>query len=216
MSAFTVLVMAKAPVPGRAKTRLGAVVGHDLAADLAAAALIDTLFACRRSGARTVVALAGELADSPHGAALTRATADCEIFAQEGDDFAERLVHAHRVAGPGVVVQIGMDTPQMTSDDLVAVAARLTEGDDAVLAPATDGGWWALARRDPAVAVPLSEVEMSTPTTCDDTKAALEAAGFRVATGHELCDVDTVEDAQEVADGAPGTHFARLWLAQAS
>lgn len=213
MSTFTVLLMAKVPVPGKAKTRLGAVVGHDLAADLAAAALIDTLAACRAAGARVVVALAGDLADSPQSAALTQALAECEILAQVGEGFAERLVNAHRDAGPGVVVQIGMDTPQVTAADLIAVAEKLTHDADAVLAPATDGGWWALARRDPAVAVPLCEVEMSTPTTGADTRAALERAGHRVVIGHELCDVDTIEDAKEVADAAPGTRFAQLWLA---
>lgn len=210
MSTFTVLLMAKAPVPGRAKTRLGATVGHDRAADLAAAALIDTLAACRAAGARTLVALAGELAECPQADALARAMADCEIFAQEGAGFAERLVHAHRIAGPGVVVQIGMDTPQVTADDLRSVAAALS-GHDAVLAPATDGGWWALARRDPSVVEPLASVTMSTPDTGADTRSALEAAGHRVAAAHALCDVDTVADARVVAEAAPETHFARLW-----
>lgn len=210
MSELTVLLMAKSPVPGQAKTRLGASIGHDRAADLAAAALIDTLAACRAAGARTVVALAGRLADSPRGDDLVLATAGCEIVAQEGDGFAERLVHAHGVAGTGVVVQIGMDTPQVTAADLRAVAAALT-GHDAVLAPATDGGWWALARRDPSVVQPLAEVVMSTPDTGADTRAALEAAGHRVAGAHALCDVDTVADAAAVAAAAPGTHFARMW-----
>ena len=40
------LVLAKAPVAGRVKTRLGADVGMAYAADLAAAALLDTLLAC--------------------------------------------------------------------------------------------------------------------------------------------------------------------------
>ena len=164
MSALTVLVMARSPVPGQAKTRLGAVIGHHRAADLAAAALTDTVAACRAAGVRTVIALAGNLADCPQAEALSRVTADCEIVAQEGIDFAHRLVQAHRVAGPGVVVQIGMDTPQVTAADLRAVAAGLS-GHDAVLAPASDGGWWALARRDPAVVQPLAEVVMSTPGT---------------------------------------------------
>ena len=42
-----VVVLAKAPVPGVAKTRLAAVVGDRRAADLAAAALLDTLESCR-------------------------------------------------------------------------------------------------------------------------------------------------------------------------
>ena len=41
-----ILVIAKAPVPGLAKTRLGAAVGMDVAAELAAAALLDTVRTC--------------------------------------------------------------------------------------------------------------------------------------------------------------------------
>ena len=50
------LVVAKAPVPGEAKTRLGQVVGAEVAADLAAASLLDTLRACTRAvGTRSKV-----------------------------------------------------------------------------------------------------------------------------------------------------------------
>jgi glycosyltransferase A (GT-A) superfamily protein (DUF2064 family) len=43
------LVVAKAPEPGKVKTRLGAHVGMETAAGLAAAALLDTLAECRAS-----------------------------------------------------------------------------------------------------------------------------------------------------------------------
>ena len=62
MSGATVLVMAKAPVPGRAKTRLAVATGDEVAADLAAAALLDTIAAVAAlSGARGHLALAGDL-----------------------------------------------------------------------------------------------------------------------------------------------------------
>ena len=53
------LVMAKAPVPGRVKTRLGARVGMEVAAELAAAALLDTIAACRSAFAECHLALDG-------------------------------------------------------------------------------------------------------------------------------------------------------------
>lgn len=205
-----VLLVAKAPVPGQVKTRLGDRIGHDAAASLAAAALLDTLEACRESGAEGHLSLAGDLRDAVEGAAIAAATDGWTITPQRGDGFAERLVHAHADAGPGPVVQIGMDTPQVTAADLVAVVAGL-EAHDAVLASATDGGWWALARRDPDVVRHVAQVEMSTARTCTDTRLALELAGCRVGDAAAMTDVDTTADADLVAQLAPHTRFARAW-----
>ena len=56
-----ILVVAKAPEPGRVKTRLGADIGMERAAELAAAALLDTLAAGVATGWRGHVSLAGDL-----------------------------------------------------------------------------------------------------------------------------------------------------------
>lgn len=207
-----VLVVAKAPVPGHVKTRLGALIGDDRAADLAAAALLDTLDACRGAEAVGHLSLAGDLRAAMRSEAITAALAGWSVTPQQGDGFAERLVRAHHDAGPGVVVQIGMDTPQATAADLLTVADAMS-GHDAVLAPATDGGWWALARREPDVVRHLGQVAMSTDRTCVDTRAALERAGARVGHAVELRDVDTVDDAELVAGLAPTTRFAEAWRA---
>ncbi len=206
------LLVAKAPVAGRVKTRLGALVGDDRAADLAAAALLDTIDACHETGGAGHLSLAGDLAGAVRGAEITAALDGWTITAQRGDGFAERLVRAHQDAGDGVVVQIGMDTPQVTADALHAVAAAL-DGHDAVLAPATDGGWWALARRDAVVVRHLAQVPMSSEQTFAHTQAALERAGARVAHGAAMTDVDEVADADLVAGVAPGTRFAEAWHA---
>ena len=205
-----VLLVAKAPVAGRVKTRLGALVGADEAADLAAAALLDTLDACREAGAEGHLSLAGDLSDAVRGDAIRVALDGWTITPQRGDGFAERLVGAHADAGPGLVVQIGMDTPQVTAAALHEVAAAMADH-DAVLAPATDGGWWALARRDADVVRHLAQVPMSTDTTFADTQRALERAGARVAQAAAMTDVDTPDDADLVARLAPETRFAEAW-----
>lgn len=205
-----VLVLAKAPVPGRVKTRLGADVGHERAADLAAAALLDTLAAATSAARECHLALDGDLTDAVRGEEIRDQLSGWTVSPQRGDGFAQRLVNAHHDAGPGLVVQIGMDTPHATAGDLVAAADALG-GDDVVLGPAPDGGWWTLVRRDPAAARPLGLVAMSTPTTYDDTRAALQRAGLSVGTTATLRDVDTVADAEAVAALAPGTRFAHAW-----
>lgn len=209
----TVLVTAKAPVPGLAKTRLAATVGYDAAADLAAAALLDTLAAAAPAAAgreHRVVALAGDLEQAARAEQLDRALRDWRVVPQRGEGFDQRLAAAHADAGPGPVVQVGMDTPQVTSDLLQAVADALVV-DDAVLGPAPDGGWWVLGLRDPAHAEALVGVPMSTPQTYDDTRAALLARGIGVGATATLRDVDDAADAEAVASAAPGTLFARAW-----
>ena len=207
------LVVAKAPVAGRVKTRLGAEVGDAVAAELAAAALLDTLAACREAFGPEgcLLALAGDLADAVRGDELVRALDGWGVGPQRGSTFAERLVNAHLDVPPGgPVVQVGMDTPQLCAATLHAAAAAL-EGHDAVLGPAEDGGWWVLGLRQPAGSVLLHDVPMSTPTTYDDTRSALERAGLEVGVTATLRDVDTVADAEAVARDWPDRRFARAW-----
>ncbi|MGZ4450799.1 MAG: TIGR04282 family arsenosugar biosynthesis glycosyltransferase [Nocardioides sp.] len=213
------LVVAKAPVAGRVKTRLGADVGMALAADLAAASLLDSLRACREAvGAEHChLSLDGDLADAARADELRAATAGWTVHRQHGEGFDERLVRAHldthleaRGHPGGPVVQIGMDTPQVTPALLLAAAAA-TAGHDAALGPAEDGGWWVLALRDPRYAAALGGVPMSTPTTHDDTRAALIRSGASVTATATLRDVDTVADADAVAADAPASEFARAW-----
>lgn len=209
------LVVAKAPVVGEVKTRLGAEVGMELAARLAAAALVDTLERCTAAfgSARCHLALAGDPTASVAPAELRRHTSGWTIHPQRGDGFAARLRHAHEDAasdGAGVV-QVGMDTPHLDPETLGRAAAALTEPASAVLGPALDGGWWLLGVRSPALVAGLDAVPMSTVTTCADTTAALRQAGAQVETTVAMQDVDTAADAAAVAAQAPGTRFARVW-----
>ncbi|MGB3185842.1 MAG: DUF2064 domain-containing protein [Ornithinimicrobium sp.] len=208
-----VLVVAKAPVPGLAKTRLGAVVGDEAAAELAAAGLLDTLEASRSLTPDCVIALTGDLERAARSDEIRAALADWTVICQRGEGFAERLVHAHYDAGQGALLQIGMDTPQVTGE-MLAEAATLLGHHDAVLGPADDGGWWVLGRHRAEHIDAVGGVPMSTGTTCEDTKRALTTQGLDVGIARTLKDVDVVADARDVAVGAPHTRFAQVWRAQ--
>ena len=209
------LVVAKAPVPGRVKTRLGARVGMEVAATLAAASLADTLAACAATygATRCCLALDGSLDGAAAETELSVLLQGWHVFEQRGVGLAARLVNAHADAADrtgGAVVQIGMDTPQVTPELLSAVADGLSVC-DAVLGPAEDGGWWVLAARDPRAVAAIVEVPMSTPTTGPATQRALEGAGLTVALAATLRDIDTVEDAEAVARLVPRSRFAAAW-----
>jgi glycosyltransferase A (GT-A) superfamily protein (DUF2064 family) len=193
------------------KTRLGSDIGMRRAAEVAAASLLDTLTASVEAvGAEHChVSLGGDLGRAAHGAELRSAMAGMTVHPQVDGELGVRLADAHaRVPGP--VVQVGMDTPHVTAELLLAAAAGL-DVHDAVLGPAEDGGWWVLALRDPTAAAALARVPMSTPTTYADTRAALQAAGLDVGSTVTLRDVDEVADADAVARLAPGSRFAAAW-----
>jgi rSAM/selenodomain-associated transferase 1 len=195
------LLLAKAPVPGRVKTRLCPPWTALQAASLAAAAIADTaeVLTAVPALARTLV-VDGDLAAPPGWARVP----------QRGAGLGQRLAAAYAdTARPGVAtLLVGMDTPQLRVGHLLAAAARLATA-DAVLGPAEDGGWWLLGLRDPGAAAVLAEVPMSTPDTCALTRAALRRRGLTVGTTATLRDVDTAPDAFAAARSRPGTRFAR-------
>ncbi|MBG6064478.1 TIGR04282 family arsenosugar biosynthesis glycosyltransferase [Micromonospora ureilytica] len=207
------LVMAKAPVPGAVKTRLCPPASHRQAARIAAAALLDSLDTVRATpGVTPVLALHGQLADGEEATELTAAIAGWQILPQRGTDLGNRLANAHADvadAYPGrPVLQIGMDTPQLTPAHLDEAVHRLTLG-DAVLGPAIDGGWWALGLHNPRHAAVLTAVPMSTALTGHHTIAALRERGLRVDSLPLLRDVDEWPDALAVA--ASTSRDASAW-----
>ena len=214
MTALGLLVLAKAPEPGRVKTRLCPPLTPAEAADLAAVALLDTLDAVSRVPAgRVVVALAGRLPAAARAAELRSALRGTLVRGQRGVDLGHRIAMAHRDAAgllPGrPVLQLGMDTPQVEPALLVDAARPLHRSRaDAVLGPAADGGWWALGLRDPRLARVVADVPTSRDDTGERTLHALRAAGLRVGLLPELTDVDTAADAVAVAQAAPSTRFA--------
>ncbi|MDQ6782533.1 MAG: TIGR04282 family arsenosugar biosynthesis glycosyltransferase [Actinomycetota bacterium] len=179
--------MAKAPVPGRAKTRLCPPCTPREAAAVAEAALADTLAAVSHCGAdRRIIAL-----DGTPGPWLPEGY---EVVAQRGGDLGERLGAAwHDAGGPGF--QIGMDTPQLTTSDLDDALARLDRPGPApaVLGPATDGGWWGVGMKSPHPDA-FARVPMSTAETGAAQMAQLVALGMDVELLVERRDIDVFGD----------------------
>lgn len=194
------LVIAKAPAPGRVKTRLCPPCSPVQAAALAQAALLDTLEVVARTPAgRKVLVLDGD-ADRWRMPGF-------ELIEQRGAGLDERLAAAFDdVDGPALLV--GMDTPQLSEELLLDGIDALARADvDAVLGPALDGGYWSigLKRHMPSV---FAGVPMSVAHTCQAQRARLEQLGLRLHEQQPLRDVDTIDDARAVAHQAPRSRFA--------
>jgi uncharacterized protein len=204
MTGVALLVIAKEPIAGRAKTRMCPPCTPEQAARLAAAALGDTLRTVARTpAARRVLVFEGDARRwTPSG---------FEHIAQRGAGLAERLAAAFTDAGRPALL-VGMDTPQLTPGLLLDGLAALTRPDvDAVLGPATDGGYWSIGLADPTLAQDVfAGIPMSEPTTCAAQRERLRTLGLRVHEQPALTDIDTFEDARAVAELAPRTLFARV------
>ncbi len=194
------IVIAKAPVAGRSKTRLCPPCTPEQAAELARAALEDTLAAALATPAtRRIIVLEGEPGPwLPDG---------FEVIAQRGDGLEERLAAAFEDVGEPAFL-VGMDSPQLT-------AAHLTEGLEAlgsepsVYAPSEDGGYWGIGLRTPDRAV-FTGVPMSVEETGARQRERLVELGLGIVDLPPLLDVDTIVDARTVAALAPQTRFARV------
>jgi uncharacterized protein len=194
----TLIVIAKAPVAGRVKTRLCPPCTPGQAAALAEASLRDTLAAASGSQAtRRVVCL-----DGAPGAWLP---AGFDVIPQRGTGLAARLAAAFEDAG-GPAFLVGMDTPQVRPEWLDAGLEAATRG-DAVLGASLDGGYWGIGLRRPDPAV-FTGVPMSSRRTGAVQRARLAALGLATAILRPLRDVDTWDDAVRVAVEAPATRFA--------
>ena len=201
--AVQLLVLAKAPVPGRVKTRLTPPYTASEAAELALSALLDTLHAAAGAAVhRCLLVLDGD-----PGAWVP----DMEVRPQRGDTLDQRLAFALSDAYAELAVPVllvGMDTPQVTAaalDDAVGQLVR--PGTDAVLGPAQDGGYWAIGVRRPRPGHVLG-VPMSRADTGGRQLAALRAWGLRVQLLETMRDVDNAVDAAAVAERAPHSRFA--------
>jgi len=195
------VVIAKAPLPGRSKTRLCPPCTPQEAAALAEGALRDTLAALVAvpGDARRVLVLEGAPGRwLPDG---------IDVVAQRGDGLAERLANAFAdVGGPAFLV--GMDTPQVTPGQLAAGLAALRDH-DAALGRAPDGGYWGIGLRSPDPSV-FAGVPMSAEETGAVQAARLRDLRLRTARLPVLRDVDTIADARAVAAQAPSSTFAAV------
>ncbi len=196
-------VIAKAPVAGRVKTRLCPPCSPQQAAQLAEAALADTLSAVAQTpAARYVCVLDGEPGPwLPDG---------FEVIPQRGAGLDERLAAAFD-ALPEPTFLIGMDTPQITPELLMACSDLLeAPGTDALVGMTEDGGYWGIGLRGQRPARPLLEgVPMSQPDTGALQLERLLQHGLAVCTGLPiLVDIDDIRSARQVALTAPRLRFS--------
>jgi uncharacterized protein len=193
MIPLRILVFAKAPVPGRVKTRLIPALGEAGAARLAAR-MLDLALEQALEAAVGPVELCMSPAPGSAEWAVTPLPPGIETSDQGTGDLGERMARAARraIENGDAVLLTGTDCPQLTAARLRKAAARLAEH-EAVLYRAKDGGYPLLGLQtfDPSL---FTDMPWSTPAVADLTLERLAALGRRVWVGETLRDIDEPAD----------------------
>lgn len=193
MKPIRIVIIAKAPVPGLAKTRLIPALGAQGAALLARRMLQHSVQAALDAQVGTV-----ELCVTPGPQAYDWASLCLPAgvhWSDQGDgDLGARMDRAaQRVTEAGeAVVLIGSDCPGLDIAQLQAAAAALRTH-DACITPAADGGYVLLGlnRHHPTL---FENMVWSTPTVADETLRRLAQLAWRVSTHAMLHDIDEPQD----------------------
>jgi len=206
-----VVVMAKAPVAGRVKTRLvrGGVSPQ------AAVAVHEAMLRCVLERVEATLPGRYVLAVTEPGHRWWASWRRWRVFEQRGAGLGERMGAAWADAGGGGAVFLGVDCPDFPADGLRrAWAVAGGDGADVAVGPVEDGGYWTLAAGRPVPAV-LRGIDWGTPHVYDQTRAAAAAAGLSMAVLPRWRDVDEPADLAalrrrlEEADGGPLTRLRR-------
>lgn len=190
-----VVVLAKAPVPGQAKTRLAPLLGERGAARAQRDFILRTLATVRHASTGEVTL---HLAQSGHHRLFYLLSQRWGVVClpQAEGDIGDRMAAAmvdHFVHTPRQPLLItGTDCPALTPEHLQQAADAL-QTHDAVLIPAEDGGYVLIGLRRALPSV-FQRVDWSTPRVMAQTRQRLDQAGARWVELPVLWDVDDPQD----------------------
>lgn len=192
-----VAILAKAPLPGLAKTRLIPHLGADGAARL-------QRWLLQRTVATALVADVGPVSlwcapDIDHpDFALCRAFGPVALRRQPAGDLGRRMCTAiEESPAPAGTLVIGTDCPVLTPALLRRAADALRDG-DAVVLPAEDGGYVLIGMRRAATEV-FADVDWGSDRVMAQTRQRLWALDWRWSEPATLWDVDLPSDFHRLA-----------------
>lgn len=206
------MLFARAPEPGRSKTRLASALGAEGASRLYEALLADTLDRLRAAGVPLEIHAAGA-GDAREW--FRDRYPDLPVRRQEGQGLGDRLEAGFQRAfrsGVTRAVAVGSDHPTLPGEYL-ARALRSLEDHDAVVGPGRDGGYYAVGvRREswPAAGALFRGIPWSTEDVLAATRNAAREAGLNLGELPEWYDVDRPGDLDLLRrDASPGSRSLR-------
>lgn len=190
---FEIAVLAKAPIPGFAKTRLIPLLGPQGAARLQRWLLRRTLGTVAAAALGRLTLWCSPNIDHPDFLSC-RELGAVALRVQPEADLGERMLHAarHSSAQVGTLI-VGTDCPLLDVQDLQRVAGELAGGAEVVVIPAEDGGYVLIALRQPYPAL-FAGVAWSSAEVLAQTRQRALSNGLRLVELAPRWDVDLPAD----------------------
>jgi rSAM/selenodomain-associated transferase 1 len=188
------LIFAKAPIPGRSKTRLAGKLGARGAARLQARLTRQTVTIALRACLAPLQLWCAPSSTHAFFAACRR-DYPLTLHRQHGADLGRRMHHAltHALQGSGCAVLIGSDCPAFTPAVLKNAFAALHDGADVVLVPALDGGYVLIGVRRSAARL-FQGIRWGSDRVLMQTRRRLRQLNLQCVELPALADVDTPAD----------------------
>jgi len=175
-------IVAKAPIMGRAKTRLAADIGPVHAKRIYRALMAQVLRQVQDPRWETVLAVT-----PPHLLGHVPDWAGIDQIPQVKGSLSPRLAALFGRKGP--TLTIGTDCPQVTATD-IADAFKALRSKDYVFGPASDGGFWLMGANGPLPHGFFDDVRWSHERTLSDVK---KQTGGHYRELRTLTDVDDLK-----------------------
>lgn len=190
-----IAILAKAPLPGLAKTRLAPALGSDGAAALQARFIERTVETARSAATGPITLWAAP--DHHHSTFQTlSALLGVGLARQPGGDLGARMLAA-LAAADGPALLVGTDCPALTAGHLRAAADVLRSGLDAVVVPVEDGGYALIGSRRPHSGL-FTDMTWGTASVMAETRRRLTRLGLTWREPARLWDVDGPEDLERL------------------
>ena len=204
------VLFAKAPFPGRVKTRLTPLLSPVQAAEFHRACVCDAWEKVEQ------VAATSRYFYSDYAWAEPAAPASPEQRAlQRGADLGDRMFNCFQelqVLGHSRIVIVGSDSPTLPRACIEQGLAALDRA-DAVIGPSEDGGYYAIGCRQPYPGM-FAGVPWSSAETMLRTEENLRALGLKVHLLPLWYDVDTPTDLRRLAGEASLPPHVGRWIAE--
>jgi uncharacterized protein len=190
-----VAIMAKAPEPGRVKTRLCPPLSHSEAAQLYQCFLVDKI--AQVNGLQEAAPVVSYTPDESKPVFKDLTPPHFALIPQRGDDLGARLLFTFDQLfrqGYTQVIVIDSDTPTLPTAYLEeALKLIAAHENDVVLGPTEDGGYYLIGLRQPHREL-FERMPWSTSQVFPETRRRSQQSGLTVTCTESWYDVDTAED----------------------